>query len=401
MSPLSNKKILLGISGGIAAYKTPFIVRSLVKKGAQVRVIMTPASKKFVTPLTLSTVSKYPVHWKFVAMNRDSPQWINHVELGMWADLFLIAPTTANTISSMVHGRSNNLVLATYLSARCSVMIAPAMDLDMYLHPATQKNLKSLAEQGVKVLDVGDGYLASGLSGKGRMLEPKVITQYVESHFVKSLPLKDKKVMITAGPTYELIDPVRYIGNHSSGKMGYSLAEKAIGLGADVTLISGPTNLTLEHPKLKIVKVQTADEMFRASKADMDSMDIVIAAAAVSDFKAKTCRNSKIKKENKLNHLELEPTIDILKYIGEHKKNQYLVGFALESDNELENAKKKLKNKNLDAIVMNSLNDKGAGFMSNQNKITYVHKDLSAIAYPLKDKNEVAGDIFSQILLKI
>ena len=401
MNSLGGKNILLGISGGIAAYKTPLLIRSLIKKGARVKVILTPSAKEFVTPLTLSTLSNNTVHWSFIETDIDNPQWVNHVELGFWADLFLIAPATANTISSMVYGRCNNLLLATYLSARCSVMVAPAMDLDMYAHGSTQKNLTSLIQQNVCVLDVGEGFLASGLEGKGRMLEPEEITQHVEAFFIRNQPLKDKKVLITAGPTYEAIDPVRFIGNHSSGKMGYCLAEIGLQLGAHVTLISGPTGLKLEHQNLELVKVQSADDMFHATKSKYQSMNIIIAAAAVADFRPKICRDSKIKKENTLNHIELEPTTDILKFIGQQKSDQYLVGFALESDNELENAKKKLVDKNLDAIVLNSLNNRDAGFKSPKNKITYINKDFSKTEYPLKEKIDVAKDIFTQIISKI
>ncbi|MCY4216839.1 MAG: bifunctional phosphopantothenoylcysteine decarboxylase/phosphopantothenate--cysteine ligase CoaBC [Flavobacteriaceae bacterium] len=401
MNSLSGKKILLGISGGIAAYKAPLIIRNLVKRGAEVKVILTPAAKDFVTPLTLSTLSNNSVHWSFVETEFGNPQWVNHVELGLWANLFLIAPATANTISSMVHGRCNNLLLATYLSTRCPVMVAPAMDLDMYAHTRTQYNIDSLVKQNVRVLDVGEGFLASGLHGKGRMLEPQEIAQEVENFFTKNLPLKGKSVMITAGPTYEAIDPVRFIGNHSSGKMGYCLAEVALQLGARVTLISGPSSLKLEHQNLEIIKVQSAEDMFQATISTFQSMDIIIAAAAVADFKPKICRDSKIKKENTLNHITLEPTRDILKFVGQNKTDQYLVGFALESDNELENAKKKIVDKKLDAIVLNSLNDPGAGFRSPQNKITYIHKDFTKTEYPLKEKIKVAQDIFNQIISKM
>ncbi|MCY4161163.1 MAG: bifunctional phosphopantothenoylcysteine decarboxylase/phosphopantothenate--cysteine ligase CoaBC [Flavobacteriaceae bacterium] len=401
MSPLSGKKILLGISGGIAAYKSPILVRHLIKKGAKVKVILTPSARDFVTPLTLSSLSGDSVHWKFTETQAESPQWVNHVEIGIWADLFLIAPATANTLSSMVHGRCNNLLLATYLSARCPIMVAPAMDLDMYAHESTQKNLASLAQSKVRVLDVGEGFLASGLQGKGRMLEPEEIAQQVESLFYENQPLTNKRVLITCGPTYEAIDPVRFIGNHSSGKMGYCLAEVALQLGALVTLISGPTSFTLEHQNLELIYVQSADDMFQATKSKFQSMDIIIAAAAVADFRPKTCWDSKIKKENTLESIQLEPTIDILKYIGLNKSNQYLVGFALESDNELENAKKKLVHKNLDAIVLNSLNDSGAGFKSPQNKITFIDKKFNKTEYPLKEKIDVAKDIFTQIVSRL
>ncbi len=398
MSLLSGKKILLGITGGIAAYKTPFLVRALIQQAAEVKVVMTPSSKDFVSPLTLSTLSKNPVLSTFTAEDSDNPVWNDHVELGQWADLILVAPATANTLSSMVHGRCNNLLLAVYLSAKCPVFIAPAMDLDMYAHPSTQENINTLISYGNHVLPVGEGFLASGLEGKGRMLEPEEMVSKVVSFFNPTLELKGKKVLITAGPTYEAIDPVRFIGNHSSGKMGYALAEVALKMGAAVTLISGPSSEKINHPSLKLIKVVSAEEMLTAVQEFYDSTDIAIAAAAVADFKPKKIASNKLKKESGLAHISLVPTVDILSYMGEKKKKQKLIGFALETENELEHAKGKLSRKNLDGIVLNSLQDPDAGFSVTTNKITFIHADFRAESYPLQSKLECAQRIFEQIL---
>ena len=398
MSLLSGKKILLGITGGIAAYKTPLLVRALIQQAAEVKVVMTPSSKDFVSPLTLSTLSKNPVLSTFTAEDSDNPVWNDHVELGQWADLILVAPATANTLSSMVHGRCNNLLLAVYLSAKCPVFIAPAMDLDMYAHPSTQENINTLISFGNHVLPVGEGFLASGLEGKGRMLEPEEIVSKVVSFFNPTLELKGKKVLITAGPTYEAIDPVRFIGNHSSGKMGYALAEVALKMGAAVTLISGPSSEKINHPSLKLIKVVSAEEMLTAVQEFYDSTDIAIAAAAVADFKPKKIASNKLKKESGLAHISLVPTVDILSYMGENKKKQKLIGFALETENELEHAKGKLSRKNLDGIVLNSLQDPDAGFSVTTNKITFIHADFRAESYPLQSKLECAQRIFEQIL---
>lgn len=398
MSLLSGKKILLGITGGIAAYKTPLLVRALIQQAAEVKVVMTPSSKDFVSPLTLSTLSKNPVLSTFTAEDSDNPVWNDHVELGQWADLLLIAPATANTLSSMVHGRCNNLLLAVYLSAKCPVFIAPAMDLDMYAHPSTQENINTLKSFGNHVLPVGEGFLASGLEGKGRMLEPEEMVSKVVSFFNPTLELKGKKVLITAGPTYEAIDPVRFIGNHSSGKMGYALAEVALKMGAAVTLISGPSSEKINHPSLKLIKVVSAEEMLTAVQEFYDSTDIAIAAAAVADFKPKKIASNKLKKESGLAHISLVPTVDILSYMGEKKKKQKLIGFALETENELEHAKGKLSRKNLDGIVLNSLQDPDAGFSVTTNKITFIHADFRAESYPLQSKLECAQRIFEQIL---
>ena len=398
MSSLSGKKILLGISGGIAAYKTPLLVRELIKLGAEIRVLMTPLAKDFVTPLTLSALSKNPVLSSFTNNKLDNPVWNNHVELGLWADLYIIAPATSNTLSSMAQGRCNNLLLATYLSAKCPVFIAPAMDLDMYTHPSNQKNIKLLASYGNQILPVGEGDLASGLEGKGRMMEPHQIAENIISYFNPSLPLKNKKVLITAGPTYEAIDPVRFIGNHSSGKMGFSLAKEAAKLGAIVTLITGPTAQIISHPNILIVNVVSTQEMFVAVKEYYLNTDIAIAAAAVADFKPEKQVLQKIKKKTNLLTLNLVPTQDILAYMGSKKKKQYLLGFALETNNAIENAKEKLYNKNLDGIVLNSLQDPGAGFSVATNKIIYIHANQSINKFPLQSKLDCAKVIFKQIL---
>lgn len=398
MGLLSGKKILLGISGGIAAYKIPLLVRQLIQQGAEVKVVMTPSAKEFVTPLTLSTLSKNPVLSSFTATDQDNPTWNDHVALGLWADLMLIAPATSNTISSMVQGRCNNLLLAVYLSAKCPVFVVPAMDLDMYSHPSNQKNLDALKNYGNKVLPVGDGFLASGLEGKGRMLEPNEIVAFVVNFFNPELPLKEKKVLITAGPTHEAIDPVRFIGNHASGKMGFALAEIAAQLGAEVFLISGPTNEKTKHPSIKLEKVVSADEMFNQVKKYYDTVDIAIAAAAVADFKPLNRASQKIKKQKGLDTIRLTPTQDILAFMGASKKKQYLLGFALETENEIENAKDKLNKKNLDGIVLNSLRDENAGFAVSTNKITYIHSDMSINEFPLQSKLACAQNIFEQIL---
>ncbi len=398
MSSLSGKKILLGISGGIAAYKTPLLVRELIKFGAEIRVLMTPLAKDFVTPLTLSALSKNPVLSSFTNNELDNPVWNNHVELGLWADLYIIAPATSNTLSSMAQGRCNNLLLATYLSAKCPIFIAPAMDLDMYAHPSNQKNINLLASYGNQILPVGEGDLASGLEGKGRMMEPNQIAKNIISYFNPSLPLKNKKVLITAGPTYEAIDPVRFIGNHSSGKMGFSLAKEAAKLGAIVTLITGPTAQIISHPNILTIHVVSTLEMLDAVKGYYINTDIAIAAAAVADYKPEIQVLQKIKKKTDLLTLNLVPTQDILAYMGSHKKNQYLIGFALETNNAIENAKEKLYNKNLDGIVLNSLEDTGAGFSVSTNKITYIHANQSINKFPLQSKSDCAKVIFKQIL---
>ena len=400
MSLLSGKKVLLGISGGIAAYKTPILVRELIKKGARVRVVMTPSAKDFVTPLTLSTVSKNPVLSSFIATDHDNPLWNDHVALGLWADLLLVAPATANTISNMTHAVCNNLLLATYLSAKCPVFIAPAMDLDMYAHKAQQKNLSALKKVGNVVFPVGEGALASGLSGQGRMLEPIEIVSLLEDHLLAHAPLRGHRILITAGPTHEAIDPVRFIGNHSSGKMGFALASAALELGAEVILISGPTALEINHIKLNRIDVVTAAQMMEAVIDHYANASIAISVAAVSDYTPKHKASQKIKKENSDARLTLEliKTKDILGYMGENKKNQIVIGFALETENEEVNAKAKMITKNVDAIILNVLHQENEVFNSDKNEITIFHKDGRQVNFKKQSKLSLAHEIFKQIL---
>ena len=398
MSILSGKKILLGVTGGIAAFKTPLIVRLLVKQGAEVKVVMTPSATDFVTPLTLSTLSQNPVVSSFTEEGvGDHANWNNHVELALWADLMLIAPATSNTLSSMAHASCNNLLLACYLSAQCPVFIAPAMDLDMYAHPANQKNMAKLQSFGHIIFPAQEGFLASGLEGKGRMMEPEDIIGTLISSLEKDAPLYGKSVLITAGPTHEAIDPVRFIGNHSSGKMGFALAEEAARLGANVVLVSGPTALSPKNNQIELIRVVSAKQMHTAVFQHYHSVDIAIAAAAVADFTPADPAQQKIKKKSGLPTISLVPTVDILADMGEQKKKQFLLGFALETENELDNAKAKCTKKNADAIVLNSLKDTEAGFGGDKNKITFIRKNGTATTFDLKPKTEVAADIFAQI----
>ena len=401
MSVLSGKKILLGITAGIAAYKSANLVRLFIKLGAEVKVMMTPASKDFITPLTLSTLSKNPVHSSFYDQENDNELWNNHVELGLWADYLLIAPATANTLSKMANGTCDNLVLATYLSAKCPVYFAPAMDLDMYKHSSTKENLQKLESFGNRMIPATSGELASGLVGEGRMAEPEDIVTFIENDILSKLPLRGKKVLITAGPTYEAIDPVRFIGNHSSGKMGFEIAKQAANLGAEVFLITGPTNEEVKHSLIKRIDVISAEEMFKASYEYFNEVDIAILSAAVADYKPKNVATQKIKKKDATLSIELAPTKDILASLGKIKKQQFLVGFALETENEIENATSKLVRKNLDMIVLNSLQDKGAGFATNTNKITIIDKNLNTTVFDLKSKSAVAKDIISIIIQKL
>ncbi|MGB1283327.1 MAG: bifunctional phosphopantothenoylcysteine decarboxylase/phosphopantothenate--cysteine ligase CoaBC [Polaribacter sp.] len=405
MSILYDKKILLGITAGIAAYKTAHLVRLFIKLGAEVKVVMTPASKDFITPLTLSTLSKNPVLSTFYDKEDATPSggqenevWNNHVDLGLWADIMLIAPATANTLSKMVHGTCDNLLLATYLSAKCPVYFAPTMDLDMYKHPSTKTSLEKLQSFDNIMIPATSGELASGLIGEGRMAEPQDIVSFIEKDIISKLPLRGKKVLITAGPTYEAIDPVRFIGNHSSGKMGFAIAKSAANLGAEVFLISGPTHQKITHSFVHQIDVTSADEMYKATHQYYNNVDIAILSAAVADYKPKNIANQKIKKKDASLEIELTPTKDISASLGKIKKHQFLVGFALETNNELENAKSKLKRKNLDAIVLNSLQDKGAGFATDTNKITIIDKNLNKTAFELKPKVEVAKDIMNEII---
>ena len=397
-SILSGKNILLGITAGIAAYKTASLVRLLVKAGVNVKVVMTPASKDFITPLTLSTLSKNPVSSSFVNDDDGNAMWNNHVELGLWADLFVIAPATANTMSKMANGTCDNLLMATYLSAKCPVYLAPAMDLDMYKHQSTKDSFEKLLAFGNSIIPATSGELASGLVGKGRMAEPEDILRFIENDVLQQLPLRNKKVLITAGPTYEAIDPVRFIGNHSSGKMGFEIAKAAASLGAKVILVSGPSNQNVNHSHIHLIKVQSAQQMYDACHRHYEDTDIAILSAAVADYKPKNVASQKIKKKDTTLTIELEKTKDILKSLGAIKKKQFLVGFALETTNELEYAKGKLKSKNLDLIVLNSLNDKGAGFGGATNKVTFITASDDIIAHPLKSKSEVAQDLMEQIL---
>lgn len=398
MSILSGKNVLLGISAGIAAYKSAFLVRLFVKAGADVKVVMTPSAKDFVTPLTLSTLSKNEVFSSFTSEENENETWNNHVELALWADFFVLAPATANTLSKMANGICDNLLMATYLSAKCPVYYAPAMDLDMYKHPSVQSAFDKLNSYGSIQIPAGFGELASGLIGEGRMAEPEDIVAFLENDLLSKLPLKNKTVLITAGPTFEAIDPVRFIGNHSSGKMGYALAFEAANLGAQVVLISGPTHLQLQSKVIELIKVTSAEEMYNACHAIFSKVDIAILAAAVADFRPKNTATQKIKKDKATLTIELEPTLDILASLGEIKSKQLLIGFALETENEIENAKKKLKKKNLDFIVLNSLNDAGAGFGSETNKIAIIDKKEQLVHFDLKEKSEVAKDIFNKII---
>ena len=397
MSILRGKKILLGITGGIAAYKTPILVRLLKKAGAEIKVVLTENAKEFVTPLSLSTVSENPVLSKF---KDDDENWNNHVELGLWCDLMLICPATANSLYKMANGNCDNLLIATYLSCKSKIFFAPAMDLDMYKHESTKQSIEKLISFGNILIPPDSGELASGLVGEGRLPEPKSIVDFLIAHYSKNLPLKNKKVLITAGPTLEPIDPVRFISNHSSGKMGYRLAEEAKRLGASVCLISGPSNETLIETGIDLVSVSTSDQMEKEVMNRYQNSDIVIMAAAISDYTPKSYSNKKIKKESesKVFTIDFKKTNDILFNLGKLKKKQLLIGFALENNNEIKNAKKKLKEKNLDIIVLNSLNDEGAAFGHDTNKVTIIDDNLKVNHYDLKPKRFVANDIFEYIL---
>ncbi|MBX2915941.1 MAG: bifunctional phosphopantothenoylcysteine decarboxylase/phosphopantothenate--cysteine ligase CoaBC [Cyclobacteriaceae bacterium] len=391
---LAGKKILLGVCGSIAAYKAALLIRLLVKQGADVKVIMTASAHDFITPLTLATLSKNPVLTNF--SKDETGQWNNHVELGLWADVMVIAPASANTLAKMATGLCDNLLLATYLSARCPVLFAPAMDLDMWLHPATQSNLKKLSTFGNQLIEPTHGELASGLVGTGRMAEPEQIVEAIENFF-KPGKLAGKKALVTAGPTYEAIDPVRFIGNHSTGKMGYALAVELVRQGADVTLVSGPTHLAAPAG-VSLVKVTSADEMFQASQKHFSHSDIAIFSAAVADYRPAHKADQKIKKGDSTLNIELVKTYDIAAELGKQKKaSQVTVGFALETENEKINAHSKLKSKNFDLIVLNSLNDSGAGFAHDTNKITLLTATTTQ-EFSLKSKTEVAADIVTAII---
>lgn len=392
---MNGKKILVGITGSIAAYKTVYLVRLLVKAGAEVKVIMTPSSKDFVSSLTLSTLSRNNVLTDLF----DEQSWANHVMLGRWADVMLIAPLSCNTLSKMAHGQCDNLLLATYLSATCPIVLAPAMDEDMWHHPATKQNLQQLQSFGNTIIPVDKGELASGLYGDGRMAEPDQIVQFINDNFFLSRPLAGKKVLVTAGPTYEAIDPVRFIGNHSSGKMGIAIAKELYKRGADVSLILGPVSSSFLANGIRLTRVTSANDMYDACQKVFEEADIAIMSAAVADYTPVTKAEQKIKKKDGNLNLELTKTKDILKSLGEKKKpGQVLVGFALETANEKEYALEKLEKKNADMIVLNSLNDAGAGFGLDTNKITIFQRDGKEIRFDTKSKDEVAKDIVDTII---
>jgi phosphopantothenoylcysteine decarboxylase/phosphopantothenate--cysteine ligase len=394
---LTGKKIVLGVCGSIASYKAAHLVRLLLKAGAEVQVVMTKDAVSFITPLTLATLSKKPVLIDYFVP--ETGEWNNHVDLGLWADILLIAPASANTLGKMATGICDNLLLATYLSAKCPVYFAPAMDLDMWKHPSTVQNVKQLQSYGNILIQPNAGELASGLIGEGRMAEPEEIVALLQQELKKKLPLAGKKALVTAGPTYEAIDPVRFIGNHSSGKMGFAVAEELYRLGAEVILISGPTALSLSFKAIKRIDVVSADDLLKATLAEFGEADITVMSAAVADYKPEQVADQKIKKKEQAFSLNLIKTTDILAELGNKKRgNQLLVGFALETENEVAHASDKLKKKNLDLIVLNSLNDEGAGFKSDLNKITILDKQLNAETFVLKLKNEVAQDICQKIL---
>ncbi|MBS1553802.1 MAG: bifunctional phosphopantothenoylcysteine decarboxylase/phosphopantothenate--cysteine ligase CoaBC [Bacteroidetes bacterium] len=394
---ISGKKIIVAVSGSIAAYKSALLVRLLVKAGAEVRVVMTPAAKDFVTPLTLSTLSKHPVLSEFT--NGSEGLWNNHVELGLWADALVIAPASANTLAKMASGVCDNLLLAVYFSARCPVFFAPAMDLDMLQHPATQKNIQTVIGFGNRLIKSNYGVLASGLVGDGRMAEPEEIVEALSRYFGERAKLSGKKALVTAGPTYEALDPVRFIGNHSTGKMGFAIAEELANQGALVRLIAGPTQLQTTHPNIELTKVVSAEEMCKASMGVFAETDITVLSAAVADYKPVTKADQKIKKTSDQLTIELTKTHDIAAQLGSQKRNgQVMVGFALETENERANALKKLNTKNLDFIVLNSLNDAGAGFGHDTNKISIISKTGEEQKFSLKSKKEVAKDIVDIIV---
>ena len=391
---LGGKKIIVGVTGSIAAYKAAILVRELIREGAEVRVLMTPLAKQFITPLTLATLSRHPILVEF--FDPESGQWNSHVSLGEWADALVVAPATANTIAKMATGVADNLLLTTYLSARCPVFVAPAMDLDMYAHPTTRYNLDSLKSYGCRIIEPASGELASGLSGKGRMEEPAAIARAVSDYFARRRSLQGRTLLVTAGPTIEPIDPVRYISNHSSGKMGYALAEELRDRGADVILVTGRTALPIPDG-MQALEVTTADEMYAASLHAFERCDGAVMCAAVADYTPVSVADRKIMKECEVRSSELRPTRDIAAAIGEIKGPRLLVGFALETDHGLEHAEDKLERKNMDMIVLNSLDDPGAGFGVDTNRVTILHRDGRRNAFGLKNKREVASDIADEI----
>ncbi|MDG1175279.1 MAG: bifunctional phosphopantothenoylcysteine decarboxylase/phosphopantothenate--cysteine ligase CoaBC [Flavobacteriales bacterium] len=397
---LKGKNVVLAVTGSIAAYKSALIVRLLAKQGALVKVVMTKSAIDFITPLTLSTLSNNPVFSDFTS-SKDKGTWNNHVDLGLWADYMVVAPATANTLSKMATGEVDNFMMAVYLSAKCPVYIAPAMDLDMYKHPSTKDNISKLESFGNTIIYPESGELASGLEGEGRLAEPEHILSFLSNDIKSKKPLFGKRFLISAGPTHEPLDPVRFLGNRSTGRMGYALAQRAFELGADVTLVSGPVSLELPNAGIKRIMITSAEDMFGAMTEHYDSVDVVIMAAAVADYTPMEVSDIKIKKAEDDLKIPLKRTKDILAYLGENKKSQTLVGFALETNNEMENAKKKITKKKLDFIVLNSLKDKGAGFAHNTNKISIIGKDNNVIDFELKSKLEVADDILQHLIKTI
>ncbi len=394
---LRGKKVILGVCGSIAAYKAAFLTRLLIKEGAEVQVILTPSASSFIGPLTFSTLTGKPVYDSLI--RNEAGEWNNHVDLALWADLILIAPATANTIFKLAHGACDNLLTAVYLSAKCPVMFAPAMDLDMYRHPATKANIEKLKSYGNIVIDAEFGFLASGLEGEGRLAEPEHITDFVKKYFQNNSRLAGKKILVTAGPTYEPLDPVRFIGNHSTGKMGYEIARQLDQLGASVTLVSGPTELKSPSDSVNLIKVQKAEEMYNMVITNAKEADAIILSAAVADYTPKEVAEQKIKKKEGELNIDLIKTKDIAAAVGANKKSgQVLVGFALETENEVENASAKLTTKNLDFIVLNSLRDDGAGFGFDTNKVTFIDRYNMVQTFELKSKREVASDIINELL---
>ena len=392
---MKGKKIILAVTGSIAAYKAAFLTRLLIKAGAEVQVLMTDAAKHFITPLTLSTLSKKPVFTEIIS----EESWNSHVELGLWADAMVVAPCTATTLAKLANGMSDNIVTATYLSARCPIFIAPAMDLDMWTHPATVRNLDLLRGYGCHLIPVGHGELASGLVGDGRMAEPEEIILFLNNFPHKKEDLKGKKILVTAGPTYEALDPVRFIGNRSSGKMGVAIADELAERGAEVILVLGPSKLQAEHPSVLMLKVESAQQMYEVATAHFSECDAAILAAAVADYRPKHVSDIKIKKKEGDMTIELEKTLDIAAALGTRKQaHQKLIGFALETNSEMENALSKLKRKNLDFIVLNSLRDAGAGFSHNTNKISIIFSENNVKEFDLKNKDDVAKDIVNELV---
>lgn len=394
---LKGKNVVLAVTGSIAAYKSALIVRLLVKQGVNVKVVMTKSAIDFIAPLTLSTLSKNPVFSDFTS-SKEKGTWNNHVDLGLWADMMLVAPATANTLSKMANGEADNFMMAVYLSAKCPVFVAPAMDLDMYKHPTTKENIAKLTSFGNQIIYPESGELASGLEGEGRLAEPENITEFLGNYLKSQQPLFGKKILVSAGPTHEAIDPVRFIGNRSSGKMGFAIAQKASEMGAGVTLVAGPVSLSTPNPAIQRVDVVSAQDMFEAISSRFSEVDIVIMAAAVADYTPTTVADNKIKKKEGAMSIELKRTQDILAFLGKEKENQLLIGFALETENEEQNAKGKIERKNLDFIVLNSLQDKGAGFAGDTNKITIIDKHNKISKFELKSKSEVAEDILIQCI---